>query len=65
MKSNPKSDRRRNAGMFLASIGFLMILANACDYILGWNVNLMPLLISGLGLVLIGMNLSMREQPKK
>ena len=38
--------------------GFLMIVANALDYLLGWGRDLFPLLIIGLSLVVVGVNLS-------
>ena len=42
----------------MAGVGFLMILINALDYLLGWDQELMPLMIIGLVLVITGMNLS-------
>ena len=42
----------------MAGIGFLMILANAINYLLDWGRQMTPLMIIGLVLVVTGMNLS-------
>ncbi len=49
------------AGYAMMIIGFLMVLANAVGYVLAWQVNLIPLMIIGLALVLVGKNLSVRR----
>jgi hypothetical protein len=51
-------NRKKTAGSIVSAVGFLMILANALDYLLGWNANLIPLLIIGLVLVAVGLLLS-------
>jgi len=45
----------------MASIGILMILANALNYVLDWDRQMTPLMIIGLVLVVTGMNLSRRQ----
>ena len=57
MTNNPKQNRKKNAGYVMAGIGLLMILANALNYVLGWDGEFMPLMIIGLVLVVTGMNL--------
>ena len=52
--------RRKHTGNAMMFAGFMMILANALDYLLGWEANLFPLMIIGLSLVAIGANLSVR-----
>jgi hypothetical protein len=49
---------KKIAGNIVSVVGFLMILANALDYVLGWDANLVPLLIIGLVLVAVGLGLS-------
>ena len=49
---------KKTAGNIVSVVGFLMILANALDYVLGWDANLVPLLIIGLVLVAVGLGLS-------
>ena len=39
----------------------LMIAANALGYLFGWDADLVPLMIIGLALVVVGINLSARE----
>lgn len=49
---------KRTTGNIVSAVGFLMILANAFDYVLGWDANLVPLLIIGLVPVAVGFGLS-------
>ncbi len=58
MTNNPTRSRKKTAGHVMAAAGFLMILLNALDYLLGWQVNLSPMLIVGLALVVSGTHLS-------
>lgn len=58
MKDSPNLNRKKTAGRLVAAAGFLMILANALDYLWGWDVNLVPLMIIGLGLVATGITLA-------
>jgi len=51
-------NRRKTAGKLISAIGFLMILANAIGYLLGSDVNAVPLLTIGLVLVAVGLGLS-------
>ena len=60
MSNTAGQSRGKIAGYLMAGAGFLMIVANALDYLLGWGANLMPLFIIGLGLVVAGMGLSAR-----
>ena len=53
---------RRLAGRLMATVGFLMIFANALDYLLGWDVKLVPLLIIGLVLIVTGLSLTTRRK---
>lgn len=53
--------RKRLAGQLMVALGFVMILANALDYLLGWGADLIPLLIIGLVLVVSGLSLSTRR----
>lgn len=53
--------RRKKTGNAIMLAGFIMILANALDYLLAWEANLFPLMIIGLSLVAIGANLSVRR----
>ena len=53
-----KQRRARTAGYAIASLGFLMILGNALNYLLEWGHQMVPLMIIGLVLVVTGMNLS-------
>ena len=53
--------RKRLAGLLITTVGFLMVLANALDYLLGWDGNLIPLLIIGLVLVATGLGMSTRR----
>jgi len=53
--------RKRVAGRLIATVGFLMILVNAFDYVLGLDGNLTPLLVIGLVLVVTGLSLSTRQ----
>lgn len=61
MTSNPNQNSKKNAGYAMAGIGLLMILANALNYVLGWDGEFMPLMIIGLVLVVTGMNLSRKH----
>lgn len=61
MTNSTNSGRKRLAGRLMATVGFLMVLANAFDYLLGWDGNLIPLLIIGLVLVATGLSLSTRR----
>lgn len=61
MTNSTKSGRKWLAGRLMATLGFLMILANALDYLLGWGGKLIPLLIIGLVLVVTGLSLSTRR----
>jgi len=56
-KSRAQSSKKIR-GYVMAGVGLLMILANALDYLLGWDTDLMPLMIIGLVMVVTGMNLS-------
>ena len=58
MTDSTNLHRKKTAGRLMAAVGFLMVLANALDYLLGWDVNLVPLMIIGLVLVVTGINLS-------
>lgn len=53
-----RPNRKKTAGDIVSGMGFLMILANALDYLLGWDANLIPLLIVGFVLVAVGLGLS-------
>ncbi|MBR9700055.1 hypothetical protein GOV09_06365 [Candidatus Woesearchaeota archaeon] len=44
-------------GYVMAGAGFFMIIVNALDYLLGWDIEFTPLLIIGLVLVVVGMNM--------
>ncbi len=55
------SKRRKIAGFTALCLGFLMILANALDYLLDLDANLMPLMIIGLALVAVGANLTVKQ----
>ena len=48
---------RRLAGYLMAVVGFLMLFSNALGYLFDWNRESTPFLISGLVLVVTGMNL--------
>jgi len=61
MTNSPKQNGKKTAGYVMAGVGFLMILVNALDYLLGWDGEFMPLMIIGLVLVVSGMNLSRRR----
>lgn len=61
MTNSTKFGRKRLAGRLMATAGFLMILANALDYLLGWDGELVPLLIIGLVLIVTGLSLSSRR----
>ena len=61
MTSGTNLGRKRFAGQLIAAVGFLMILANALDYLLGWDGKFIPLLIIGLVLVVSGLSLSTRR----
>ena len=61
MTNSTNSGRKRLAGRLMAALGFVMILANALDYLLGWGADLIPLLIIGLVLVVSGLSLSTRR----
>jgi hypothetical protein len=58
MTKVPNPNRKKTAGKIISAVGFLMILANALDYLLGWDNNLVPLLIIGLALIAVGLSLS-------
>jgi hypothetical protein len=49
---------KQTAGFIMTGVGFMMILVNALDYLLGWNNDYTPLWIIGLVLVVTGINLS-------
>ncbi len=61
MSEASDSKRRKIAGFIALCLGFLMILANAVDYLLDLDENLMPLMIIGLALVAVGANLTARQ----
>ncbi len=61
MTDSPRQDSKKTAGYVMAGVGFLMILVNALDYLLGWEGEFMPLMIIGLVLVVTGMNLSRKH----
>ncbi len=52
---------RKIAGYAVLIVGFLMIVANALDYLLGWGAGLFPLMIIGLALVVVGTGLYTRH----
>lgn len=54
-------NRKRTAGLIMAAAGFVLILANALDYLFGWEANLVPLFIIGIMLVVVGTSLSARK----
>ncbi|MFC1685461.1 hypothetical protein ACFLZZ_00380 [Nanoarchaeota archaeon] len=54
MKKKPNKIR----GQIMAGIGFVMILANALNYLLNWGKEMTPLFIIGLVFVVIGMNMT-------
>ena len=61
MTNSTNLGRKRLAGRLMAAVGFLMILANALDYLFDWDGNFIPLLIIGLVLVVTGLSLSTRR----
>jgi hypothetical protein len=61
MTNSTNLGRKKLAGRLMTTVGFLMILANALDYLLGWDGKLIPLLIIGLVLVVTGLSLSTRR----
>ena len=61
MTNSTNLRRKRLAGRLMATAGFLMILANALDYLLDWGGELVPLLIIGLVLIVTGLSLSTRR----
>jgi len=58
MIDSPKQSSGKTTGYLMAGIGLLMVLANALNYVLGWDGEFVPLMIIGLVLVVTGMNLS-------
>lgn len=50
-----KKKDQKVRGQVMAGVGFLMIIFNALDYILGWEGNSTPLFIIGLVLVAVGL----------
>jgi hypothetical protein len=52
------SESRKTAGIIMSAIGFLMIVTNALDYLLGWEADFTPLWLIGLVMVVIGMHMS-------
>ncbi len=61
MAESTDNKRRKIAGFTTLCLGFLMILANAVDYLLDLDANLMPLMMIGLALVAVGANLTARQ----
>ena len=61
MSDSANQSRKKTAGYLIAGTGFLMILANALDYLFDWGATLMPLFIIGIALVVTGMGLSARD----
>jgi hypothetical protein len=61
MINNTKQSRKKTSGYVMASIGLLLILANAFNYVLGWDGEFVPLMIIGLVLVVTGMNLVKKD----
>ncbi len=62
MTNITKQNSKKSTGYVMAGIGLLMILANALNYVLGWDGEFTPLMIIGLVLVITGMNLSKKHQ---
>jgi hypothetical protein len=58
MTDSPKKNSKRTRGYVMAGVGFLMILVNTLDYLLGWDGEFVPLMIIGLVFVVSGMNLA-------
>ncbi len=58
VSTQSSSSTRKTAGTIMSAVGFLMILANALDYILGWQAEFTPLWMMGLVVVVIGMHIS-------
>ena len=61
MTNSTDLGRKRLAGRLMAAVGLLVILANALDYLFGWDGKFIPLLIIGLVLVVTGLSLSTRR----
>jgi hypothetical protein len=61
MESEQSQQGRKTSGYLMAGVGFLMILANAVNYLLDWGRQMTPLMIIGLVLVVTGMNLAKRR----
>jgi hypothetical protein len=61
MTNNTKQSSKKTSGYVMASIGLLMILANALNYVLGWDGEFTTLMIIGLVLVVTGMNLVKKD----
>ena len=61
MTNSLKQNGKKTAGYVMVGVGFLMILVNALDYLLGWDGQFLPLMIIGLGLAVTGMNLSRKR----
>ncbi len=57
MTDTINQNRKRTVGYVMAGAGCLMILANALDFALGWEANLIPLFIIGIALASVGMSL--------
>jgi hypothetical protein len=61
MINNTKLNSKKTSGYVMAGIGLLMLLANAFNYVLGWDGEFVPLMIIGLVLVVTGMNLVKKD----
>ena len=61
MTISSDQSRKKTVGYVMAGAGLLMILANALDYLLGWDAEFMPLMIVGLALVITGINFSRKR----
>ena len=58
---NMSKDAQKIFGYALIIVGFLMILANAVNYMRVFNVDLFPLMIIGLALLVVGRSLIPRR----
>jgi len=61
MTNNTKQSSKKTSGYVMAGIGLLLIMANAFNYVLGWDGEFVPLMIIGLVLVVTGMNLVKKD----
>jgi len=52
-----KQSKNKTRGQIMVVVGFLMILANALNYLLSWDGNYTPLGIIGLVFVAVGLRM--------